>query len=87
MDATATPAERWDFAIKVYDRFVADHPCLNLSPGKWGYHNFLRRHRSALAEADAIRLANNKHLIAHPPRFYEVAFRALTRNPSRGVTA
>jgi hypothetical protein len=68
----------WVTAAQAWEAFVNEHPELGYRAGKWQFHNFLRLHKAALLESDAIRLAKNKFWIAHLPRFIEVAFDSCT---------
>ena len=54
--------------------FVRCHPELGYPESRWGFHNFIRHHRQALRDCDAIRMARNRHWIAHKERFTKYAF-------------
>lgn len=77
----------WTTGCLAWDEFVARNPCLGYRPGHWAFHNFLRLFRSALLAQDAIRLARNKHWIAHVERFCSVAFECATLVPEHRRTA
>jgi hypothetical protein len=68
----------WVTASEAWRLFVHSHPELGYRDGKWQIHNFLRLHRSALVEHDAIRKAKGRFWIAHRSRFLKVAFDACT---------
>lgn len=68
------PPSEWGTGPQVWDEFVRRHPELGLRPGRWGFHNFLRLHRPSLLTADAIRLAQGRHWVAHVERFCIAAF-------------
>jgi hypothetical protein len=71
---TPPPPSEWQTGPQAWDEFVRRHPELGLSPGRWSFHNFLRLHRAPLVTADAIRLAQGRHWVAHVERFCAVAF-------------
>ncbi len=75
---TQPPRSEWQTGPQAWDEFVRRHPELALSPGRWSFHNFLRLHRPALVGADAIRLAQGRHWVAHVERFCAVAFECST---------
>jgi len=68
----------WVTAAQAWECFVNAHPELGYRAGKWQFHNFLRLHKAALIERDAIRLAKNRFWIAHLRRFLDVAFESCT---------
>jgi hypothetical protein len=76
--APAKVRSEWLTGTQAWNAFVDNHPELGLKSGKWGWHNFLRRHRQALIQADAIRLARRRHWIAHPQRLFPAAFDCAT---------
>jgi hypothetical protein len=73
-----TPSHQWVAALTAWSAFVANHPELGYSPGKWQFHNFLRFYRDRLVQADAIRLAKRRFWVAHLTRFEEAAFDCAT---------
>ncbi len=73
-----TTAHEWVTGPGAWDKFVREHPELGYPLGKWGFHNFLRRNRTALLDADAIRLARCKFWVAHLSRFSATAFECAT---------
>jgi hypothetical protein len=68
----------WLTGPAAWSYFVQQHPELGYKPGRMNLHNFLRYHRRALLDADAIRLAKRKYWIAHRERFCGVAFACAT---------
>jgi hypothetical protein len=68
------PRSEWQTGPQAWDEFVRRHPELGLRPGRWAFHNFLRLHRTSLLTADAIRLAQGRHWVAHIERFCDAAF-------------
>jgi hypothetical protein len=74
----STPAHEWVTAADAWTAFVEEHPELGYSKGKWQFHNFLRYHRPALVDKDAIRLAKRRFWIAHLTRFNQIAFDCAT---------
>lgn len=68
----------WKVGPEVWAVFVKNHPELGYRPGRWPFHNFLRFHREALLEHDAIRLAKKRFWIGHVDRFRVVAFACAT---------
>ena len=58
------------------------HPELAYRDGRQQFHNFLRYHRQALVQRDALRRAKGKFWVAHTEPFIEVAFELAT---GRGV--
>jgi hypothetical protein len=73
--------ETWLTAPICWKQFVERHPELGLGSSMGAFHNFMRRHKAAMLEADALRLANRKHWIGQPERFERAAFAALTAPP------
>lgn len=71
-------ASDWQTGPDAWKEFVLRHPELGLKPGKWRFHNFLRFHKQALLEADAIRLANRRFWVAHVERLCVTAFDCAT---------
>lgn len=71
-------AEDWATGTRAWNDFVEKNPILGFRPGRWGFHNFLRLHRRALIESDAIRRARNRFWIVHRDRFCAVAFELAT---------
>lgn len=59
--------------------FIDKHPELGYKPGRMNFHNFLRYHREALQNADAIRKAKRRFWIAHLDRFCSAAFDCATQ--------
>ena len=72
------PQTEWKVGPDAWAAFILKHPELGYRPGKWQFHNFLRFHRIALVEQDAIRLAKNRFWIAHLDRFCTVSFACAT---------
>jgi len=72
------PTSEWLTGTQAWDQFVASHPELGLKSGSWAFHNFLRIHRQALIDTDAIRKARKRFWIANPKRFFPLAFDFLT---------
>ena len=68
------PQSEWQTGPQAWDELVRRHPELGLRLGRWAFHNFLRLHRTPLLTADAIRLAQGRHWVAHIERFCNVAF-------------
>lgn len=68
------PDHEWSTGTAAWNHFVEVNPVLGLSPGHWSFHNFLRHHRQALVNTDAIRRAKNRFWIAHRDRFCRIAF-------------
>jgi hypothetical protein len=75
---TANPHSEWSPSLEAWTAFTEAHPELGYRPGRWQFHNFLRHYRDHLRSCDAIRLAKNKHWIAHRRRFLEAAFECAT---------
>ncbi len=73
----------WGVAHEVWQAFAKHHEELRIKGNAAAFHNFLRRAKAPLVAADAIRIANGKHWIAHRERFALVAFELLTQ---QGVT-
>lgn len=67
-------AQHWLPGPQAWIGFVRSHPELGYPESRWGFHNFIRHHRQALKDCDAIRLARNRHWIAHQERFNQHAF-------------
>jgi hypothetical protein len=86
--ATTAPGQvqsEWLAGTQAWNTFVDHHPELGLKPGKWGWHNFLRRHRRTLLGADVIRRVRNRFWIAHPQRLIPLAFDCVTgHSPADG---
>jgi hypothetical protein len=80
MDSRETSHD-WVAALAAWSRFVEEHPELGYRPGKWQFHNFLRLHKAALVDCDAIRLAKRRFWVAHLSRFIAAAFDAATGFP------
>ena len=76
----ATSSE-WKTGPVAWAAFIQQHPELGYRPGKWQFHNFLRLHRQALVDADAIRMAKRRFWIAHVERFCNLAFECATGAP------
>ncbi len=72
----------WRTGPDTWAQFVKLHPELGYKPGRWQFHNFLRLHREALVQRDAIRLAKNRFWIAHVGRFCSIAFDCATNAPA-----
>lgn len=68
----------WKTGPEAWAAFVEAHPELGYRPGRWPFHNFLRFHRQALIDHDAIRLAKKRFWVAHEGRFSTVAFDCAT---------
>lgn len=68
----------WLTGTQAWNAFVEHHPELGLKPGKWAWHNFLRRHRQTLVEAGVIRRARNRFWIADSHRLIPLAFDCVT---------
>lgn len=68
----------WILGADAWEQLVNRHPELGYRPGFWALHNFLRLHRKALIERDAIRKARGRWWIAHVERFPVVAFQCAT---------
>lgn len=71
-------ASDWNTGVAIWNDFTGECQFLSLRPGRWAFHNFLRNHRDAMIQADAIRLAKNRFWIAHRERFMKTAFELLT---------
>ena len=71
----------WMAGPDAWAAFIKLHPELGYRPGKWQFHNFLRFHRQALLDCDAIRLAKRRFWIAHFERFAAAAFDHATNAP------
>jgi hypothetical protein len=71
---TSSKSSAWETGPRAWDTFVQRHPELGFPRGRWAFHNFLRLHRQPLVDADAIRLARNRHWVAHVDHFCRVAF-------------
>lgn len=69
----------WAVAADVWHEFCQVHQELGLKSGRMQFHNFLRRYREPLLQADAMRRANNRHWICHRSRFIGLAFDLATR--------
>ncbi|NBW13974.1 MAG: hypothetical protein EBR82_38820 [Caulobacteraceae bacterium] len=69
----------WGVAHEVWQQFAKHHQELRVKSNAYAFHNFLRRAKAPLVAADAIRIANGKHWIAHRERFNQVAFELLTQ--------
>ncbi len=63
------PTTEWTTATDAWKVFVKRHPELGYRPGHWTFHHFLRFHREALIQRDAIRKAKRRFWIAHVERF------------------
>lgn len=74
---------QWLTGPQAWGEFVSRHPELGLKPGRWTFHNFLRLHRQALVDADAIRLAQSRHWVAHVDRLCAAAFECATGKATR----
>jgi hypothetical protein len=74
----STAQQQWQKADQVWELFTQRHPELGFRSGRWAFHNFLRPHRTALVQADALRLARKRHWLAHVDRFCEAAFECAT---------
>lgn len=81
MNISDPPTGEWVTGHQAWDAFVSQHPELGLNAGRWGFHNCMRRHRQALLDADALRIANGKHYIAHRERFPRLLFELVTTPP------
>lgn len=68
----------WVTSQRAWEQFIYQHPELGYKPGHMNFHNFLRVHRDALKQADAIRLAKRRFWVAHTGRFCQVAFDCAT---------
>lgn len=73
-----TTEHEWVTGPNAWHAFVHEHPELGYPPGKWGFHNFLRRYREVLVAVDAIRLARGRFWVAHLSRFETAAFQCAT---------
>jgi hypothetical protein len=72
-------ANEWGVGHEVWQAFAKQHQELRIKGNAHAFHNFLRRAKAPLVAADAIRIANGKHWIAHRERFALVAFELLTQ--------
>lgn len=68
----------WVTGQRAWEQFIYKHPELGYKAGHMNFHNFLRVHREALKQADAIRLAKRRFWVAHTERFCSVAFDCAT---------
>ncbi len=74
----------WKTGHEVWQQFTQLHPELGYQNGRQQFHNFLRYHRKALVERDAIRRAKGKFWIGHAERFAEAAFELATTGGQHG---
>lgn len=79
--ANNAPVSGWAPAVPEWEATARRHPELALSPGKWGFYNFMRKHRDALVSRDAVRLVQGRFWIANRECFSEAVFDAATSGP------
>jgi hypothetical protein len=77
----------WTLGQNAWRTFTQRHPELGYRAGHWGFHNFLRVFKRELVDSDAIRLARNRHWIAHVDQFCRVAFKCATLPAMRDQSA
>ena len=65
---------QWTTAHEAWRQFTKVHPELAYRDGAQQFYNFLRYHRDALVQQDAIRRARGRFWIAHTERFVAAAF-------------
>lgn len=68
----------WVTAGEAWQAFIEEHPELGYPPGVWALHNFLRRYRAVLEQADVIRRAKGKFWVARLEAFKTAAFECAT---------
>lgn len=74
----------WRTGHEAWKQFTQVHPELGYRDGPQQFHNFLRYHRDALVQRDALRRAKGKFWIAHTGRFNEAAFELATGGGTHG---
>lgn len=72
---------QWVTAHQAWREVVQQHPELGYRAGPQRLYNFLRVHREAMVERDAIRRTKNKHWVAHQERFTAAVFELSTGGP------
>lgn len=73
----------WATGREAWKDFTQLHPELGYREGSQQFHNFLRYHREALVNCDALRRAKGKFWVAHKERFFTAAFELSTgKTPS-----
>ena len=68
----------WTTGHHAWTTFTRIHPELGYRDGAQQFYNFLRRHRAALVDYDALRRANGRFWVAHEERFCTLAFELAT---------